>query len=73
VDPDSDAESIKCLETYHDTLGCMSNDGFGQHCGYICRAVAGVQEHRKSVHEWENPNKRGSDVRERAAQTLIVP
>ena len=73
MDPDPDAESVKCLETYHDTLRCMSDEGFGRHCGYICRAVAGVQEHCNPAHQGENPSKRGSDVRERAAQTLIVP
>jgi hypothetical protein len=71
--PDPNAEPIECLKTYHDALICTSSDGSGQQCGYICGTVTGMQKHCKSIHKWVNPNKRGGDVRAKAAQTWTLP
>jgi hypothetical protein len=56
--PDPDAEPIERLRTYHDGLRCTSLDSAGQQCGYICRSVARMQQHSKSVHKWVNLSRR---------------
>lgn len=54
---------------YHNGLRCISSSDIGNECGYICRTIAGIQDHCKTMHGWKNEQKRGGNVYRKTTQT----
>ena len=67
--PPSDSAPINGFPIFENGLRCVSVDLLDRECGHVCRTVGSMQEHCKTVHGWENGQRRGGDTRKKSRQT----
>lgn len=67
--PPLDSPPINGFPVFENGSRCVSVDSSDRECGHVCRTVGSMQEHCKTVHGWENGQRRGGDTRKKSKQT----